>query len=202
MAVEMLSRNLSTRAGERHHELAAPLVDAPTPGERDWRLYEIVREIGRGGTGVVYEVIDQTFGRSGALNTLKERAAADGDTWERFQREALVATRLFHTNIVPVGELHETYLVMRYIEGESLASLVGADPRRSVRLVRGAALAVHYAHGQGVVHRDLKPQNLMVSRDGVRVYVMGFGLATLRGRSELEGDRGRLLGRRGVHPGG
>ncbi len=130
------------------------------PGTRLGK-YEIVREIGQGGMGIVYEAFDPDLRRTVALKVLKK---ADAD---RLRREAAAAARLRHPNIVVVHEVGPDYIAMEYLPGRAPLS------RRTLRTV---ARAVAYAHSHGIVHRDLKPANLLA--DGDRVVITDFGLAT------------------------
>jgi tetratricopeptide (TPR) repeat protein len=129
------------------------------PGERLGK-YEIVREIGQGGMGIVYEAFDPDLRRTVAVKVLK-RADAD-----RLRREAAAAAKLRHPNIVVIHEVGPEYLAMEYLPGRAPLT------RRTLQTV---ARAVAYAHSQGVVHRDLKPANLLA--DGDRVVITDFGLA-------------------------
>ncbi|MFO0888580.1 MAG: protein kinase [Isosphaeraceae bacterium] len=148
-----------------------------------WGEFQIVRELGRGGMGVVYEAYQGSLNRHVALKVLAERGHP-----ERFRREARAAGRLHHTNIVPVfgvGE-HEgrPYYVMQYIAGQGLDAVLRGhaadggpcDDREAARIGVQVAEALDYAHGQGVIHRDIKPSNILLDRQGT-VWVTDFGLA-------------------------
>jgi serine/threonine protein kinase/Tfp pilus assembly protein PilF len=141
--------------------------------------YRLMEELGRGGMGVVYHAFDPQLGREVALKVLLDRGFASAEARERFLREAHVAARLSHPNIIPVFDTGEhegkVYLAMQFVEGTSL-DRAKPGPREAVTGVRDAARAVHAAHEEGIVHRDLKPANLMLDRAG-RVYVTDFGLA-------------------------
>ena len=153
--------------------------------------YTIVRVLGRGGMGAVYLAQDHELARSVALKV----PFLNGDASEfvrRFRREARSLARLHHPNICPVHDVGEhdgqPYMTMAYIDGVSLADYLkrrGAplEPDKAVRLVRQLALALQHAHEAGVVHRDLKPGNIMMTREG-RPTVTDFGLA----RCEVAGD--------------
>jgi tetratricopeptide (TPR) repeat protein len=130
------------------------------PGRRIGK-YEIVREVGRGGMGIVYEAFDPDLRRTVALKVLKKE---DSD---RLRREASAAAKLRHPNIVTVHEVGADYIAMEFVPGRA------AITRATLAAV---ARAVAYAHAQGVVHRDLKPGNLLA--DGNRVVITDFGLAT------------------------
>ncbi len=145
-----------------------------------WGDFRIVREIGRGGMGVVCEAFQGSLNRHVALKFLPEH----GDL-ARFRREARAAGRLHHTNIVPVfgvGE-HEgrPYYVMQFIDGRGLDAVIAegkrpTDWRGVARIGLQVADALAYAHSQGVVHRDIKPSNLLIDDRGT-VWVADFGLA-------------------------
>ncbi len=229
--------------------------------------YRIVREVGRGGMGVVYEAIQESLGRRVALKTLTARPVLDAHLQKRFEREARAAAGLHHSNIVPVfGVGHEggvRYYAMQFIEGEGLdrilrqmrahrragagvpgpfaqdggavpeaelawelwsghlpagsgsgriesapgpvpdrpAGLPKAHPPRGnrpyyaavARLGRQAAEALAYAHAQGILHRDVKPSNLLLDRQGT-VWVTDFGLAKAVGEQEDLTQSGDLVG--------
>lgn len=151
--------------------------------------FRIVREVGRGGMGVVYEAEQISLKRRIALKVLRFGAVADEMAMQRFQREAETVAQLHHTNIVPIfaigSEEGVRYYAMQFIEGRDLAALV-RDPedgtRREVepREIAGwglqAAEALAHAHRRGVIHRDIKPSNLILDDDG-RIWLTDFGLA-------------------------
>ncbi|MBC7843315.1 MAG: serine/threonine protein kinase [Gemmatimonadaceae bacterium] len=150
-------------------------------GER----YLIVRELGRGGMGTVYLARDRRLDRPVALKVLPAEYAADPDLRERFLRETRMAAGFSHPNIVPVFAIEDTEDVlafaMGFVEGESLASRVTVNgpmqQRDAVRLLQDVGYALAYAHGRGVVHRDIKPDNIMIERATGRALVMDFGIA-------------------------
>ena len=147
--------------------------------------FRIVREIGRGGMGVVYEAMQVSLGRHVAIKLLREPSDLP-----RFRREARAAGRLHHTNIVPVYGVGEQggrcYYVMQYIDGRGLDQVLRARRRGGgaarptssnvARLILQAAEAVDHAHGHGIVHRDIKPSNILVDEHGV-IRITDFGLA-------------------------
>jgi len=151
-------------------DAAAPLGEDAGATLGRWRL---VREVGRGGMGVVYEAWDPELRRRVALKTFP--AGEAGELRARLAREALAAARLNHPNIAAVYEATPDYIVMQFVDGPPLSQLPRGDLRRVVTLVRDAARAVHHAHEQGIIHRDLKPQNVLV--EGDRAVVTDFGLA-------------------------
>ena len=153
--------------------------------------YRIVREVARGGMGVVYEAIQTSLNRRVALKVLPTGAILSGHAAERFAREAATAGRLHHTNIVPVYAVGEEqgihFYAMQFIEGRSLSEHLktlrrsGTAPghdyfKRVAHWGQQAAEALACAHGQGTIHRDIKPSNLLLdARDNV--WVTDFGLA-------------------------
>ncbi|HEX4936980.1 MAG TPA: serine/threonine-protein kinase, partial [Gemmatimonadaceae bacterium] len=155
--------------------------------------YRIVRELGRGGMGVVFLAQDVRLERLVALKVLPPALAGDPAVRERFVREARTAAQLSHPNIVPVYSADETrgwaYFAMGFVDGESLGerlkSLGPLPPAEAVRLLRDAAWALAYAHARGVVHRDVKPDNLLIERGTDRLVVTDFGIAHAPDASRL-----------------
>ncbi|MEO7085100.1 MAG: serine/threonine-protein kinase [Gemmatimonadaceae bacterium] len=149
--------------------------------------YEIERELGRGGMGAVYLARDVKLGRLVALKVLPPEFATQVALRERFLRETRTAASFSHPNIVPVYAIEEAddflAYVMGYVEGESMAERVHrAGPlatRETVKLLQDVGYALAYAHGRGVVHRDIKPDNIMIERATGRALVMDFGVARL-----------------------
>jgi len=135
--------------------------------------YVRVRKLGTGGMGEVWKAWDTELGRWIALKMLRVQ---DEEQTVRFRREAQTAARLVHPNIAAIYEAGENYIAMQLVDGSTLAAHPRTDRRKLADLVRHAALAVHYAHSQGVIHRDLKPANVMIDRAGA-VFVLDFGLA-------------------------
>lgn len=153
--------------------------------------YYIVGELGKGGMGVVFKAKDLALERTVAIKFLPDHFASDPDAVKRFVREARSAARLNHPNIVTVyqvGKLEESYFIaMEFVEGQSLDELIkrrNLDVYASAELMLQVVEALAEAHGQGIVHRDIKPQNIMITRSG-RAKVMDFGLA----RSSFENTR-------------
>ncbi len=144
--------------------------------------YDLVEELGRGGMGVVYKARDTSLGRPVALKFLPAEYTRDPDRLTRFLREARTASALNHPHICTVHDLKEhegrPFIVMEFIEGKTLQSLIAERPgvEEVVRVVTEAARALAAAHAAGVVHRDVKPENVMVRHDGY-VKVLDFGLA-------------------------
>ncbi len=147
--------------------------------------YRVERELGRGGMGAVYLASDIRLGRLVALKVLPPELSGDAALRERFLRETRTAASFSHPNIVPVHAVEDDgqslAFVMGFVEGESLAARVARagplDVRSVVRLLQDVAYALAYAHGRGVVHRDIKPDNIMIERATGRALVMDFGIA-------------------------
>jgi serine/threonine-protein kinase len=146
--------------------------------------YEIQKKIGAGGMGAVYLAMDSTLRRTCALKVLPQEKAGNPTLVKRFKAEARSAANLRHDNIVAIYETGEAdgylYIALEYVEGTDVANLVhkrGMIPlKRSVEMVRQVANALEHAVQQGIVHRDIKPGNLLVRRDGV-VKLADLGLA-------------------------
>ncbi len=185
-------------------EHAAWEASAPAPGSR-LGAYEIVSKLGEGGMGVVYRALDTRLNRTVAVKLLSENLA-DAAARRRFQREAKTASSLNHPHIVTVhdaGEFDERqYLVTEFVDGGTLVDWAKAEKhswRQVVELLAGVADGLACAHEAGILHRDIKPQNILVTRSGYakhadpqsdtagpgdgndRVYVAGAGLRQASG---------------------
>ena len=140
--------------------------------------------LGQGGFAVVFRAKDELLRRDVAIKVLDVQGSPSPTLSERFVREAQTIARLEHPNIVPIYEVGQQegllYIVMRCVDGPSLRQLVGAHQRLSVadagRVARQVADALQYAHSEGVVHRDVKPDNILLDKRG-RVFVTDFGIA-------------------------
>jgi tetratricopeptide (TPR) repeat protein len=163
--------------------------------------YEVVRELGRGGMGIVYAARDPALDRDVAIKVVAPNAL-DPDGLERFRREGRAAARLRHPNIVGVHALGllpggQPYLVMDLIGGESLLARVAREgqlaPAQAARLIAVVARAVEYAHERGVLHRDLKPANVLVDEQGAP-HLTDFGLALLTDRVTRLTATGEVMG--------
>lgn len=147
--------------------------------------YHVERLLGRGGMGAVYLARELRLDRSVALKVLPEGVAHDVALRDRFLRESRLAASFSHPNIVPVYAVEEQddllAFAMGYIEGESLAERVARNgpltAREAVRMLQDVSYALGYAHARGVVHRDIKPDNIMIERATGRALVMDFGIA-------------------------
>ena len=163
--------------------------------------YALEREIGRGGMGIVYLARDLKLERQIAIKTLPPHLAADPTVRERFIREARTAARLSHPNIVPIHRADEiggqVFFVMGYVEGDSLAQHIRTRRRlpasEVVPVLRDVATALAYAHGRGVIHRDVKAENILIEHTTRRALVTEFGIARLAEATPLTAT-GQVLG--------
>lgn len=150
--------------------------------------YKVISKLGAGGMGAVYRAMDVELDKLVAIKVLPPHAIHDEEAVERFRREARVAASLEHPNIVTIyrfgSEQRLCYLVMRYVEGESLADRLMATPRlpikEALRVIYEVASGLKCAHDKNLVHRDIKPANILLSHEG-EVLVADFGLAKQAG---------------------
>jgi eukaryotic-like serine/threonine-protein kinase len=169
---------------------------APVAGER----YRIERRLGGGGMASVHVGRDTELDRAVAVKLLADNLAGDTEVRERFVREAQVAARLAHPNVVAVYDAGEEdgrpYIVMEYVEGETLADTLRRrgplPPEEAVELVAQACAGLEHAHAAGLVHRDVKPQNLLLRADGT-LKVADFGIARATEGTRLT-QAGTILG--------
>lgn len=157
--------------------LPPEVLEAAAAGAKQIAQYILVRELGQGGSGTVYAAWDRKLGRWAAIKVLNHITEENS---ARFLREAQMSSRLSHPNIVPLYEAAEAeegrpFLAMKLVSGRQL-STVHLDVKQACEVMRDVADAVQYAHDNGVVHRDLKPQNLMLDDEG-HVWILDFGLA-------------------------
>jgi serine/threonine protein kinase/tetratricopeptide (TPR) repeat protein len=168
---------------ELSFELELAEINVP---DRDWRLgnYQIIEEIARGGMGVVYRARHLPSQRIVALKRVLTYHSDSQETLARFQREAQAAASLEHPNILPIYDVGTTedglpYFSMKLAAGGSLQNVrdqFGGEPQRSAQLIVKVARAIEFAHGRGVIHRDLKPGNVLLDSGGEPM-VADFGLA-------------------------
>jgi predicted ATPase/tRNA A-37 threonylcarbamoyl transferase component Bud32 len=174
-----LSPHVTLAAGDTRGPSVAAIGPIPVP---EIPGYEIIREIGRGGMGVVYRARDQKLSRHVAIKFLPPEFTRDVNRLQRFLREARTASSLNHPHICTIHALGEhegrPYIVMEFIDGHTLKAVADRKPELDeiLRIFAQAARALAAAHEAGVVHRDIKPENIMVRDDGY-VKVLDFGLA-------------------------
>ncbi|MFP5379576.1 MAG: serine/threonine-protein kinase, partial [Vicinamibacteria bacterium] len=146
--------------------------------------YRLLGRLGAGGMGEVMLAEDTRLGRRVALKRLTTDADAGPDARDRLLHEARAAARLNHPNIAAIYDVLDldgrAFIVMEYVEGETLVHLIEREgplaPEEAARVTEDVARALHQAHGQGILHRDVKPHNVLVSREG-HVALTDFGLA-------------------------
>ena len=153
--------------------------------------FRILEKLGEGGMGAVYLAEDTELDRKVALKFLPEQFASDHDALARFKREAKAAATLNHPNIITIHEVGEhngkPFIAMAYIEGDLLTDAIGENrvsTDRAIDFALQICSGLEKAHGVGIVHRDIKPDNLLVDRDG-RVKILDFGLAKVHGVTGL-----------------
>lgn len=179
--------------GTDHGVKSPPGTNAPppTPEEigRHFPDLEILELLGQGGMGIVYKARQIKLDRLVALKILQAEAAKDPSFAERFSREARTLARLNHPNIVGIYDFGESdglyYFLMEYVDGANLRQVESAGrltPEQALQIVPRICDALQYAHEEGIVHRDIKPGNLLIDRRG-RVKIADFGLAKLLGKS-------------------
>lgn len=181
------------------------MPDSSQPADADLRAlvervlagsYEIDREIGRGGMGIVFRAKDTRLKRTVAIKLLPPELAFRLEIRSRFLKEAETAAQLSHPHIVPIYSVDEreglVFFVMQYVDGENLAVRLAtrgpAPPDEARRILREVADALAYAHGRGVIHRDIKPDNVLLTKDEQRALVTDFGIA----RAITDGGDARL----------
>jgi len=155
--------------------------------------YEVVQLLGTGGMGQVYQAVDTRLGRHVALKLLQDRLAGDPGALGRFTREARAASALNHPNIVTIYDIGESeagrYIAMEFVSGRSLRTLAASQMQGAelTALARQIAQALAVAHEAGIVHRDVKPENILLRDDGL-VKILDFGIARLVGGPVMDGS--------------
>src|SRR5215813_13107815 len=181
----LLLEGLETKGEASRETFESILVEANVT-DTQWRLghYEILEEIGRGGMGVIYRARQQHSRRIVAVKRILAHQLNSHETLVRFRREAEAVASLDHSNILPIYEVSESeeglpYFSMKYATGGSLrtaAPTLRSKPRECVRVMAKIARAIAYAHGKGILHRDLQPGNILLDESGEPL-VSDFGLA-------------------------
>ncbi|MEM1418527.1 MAG: serine/threonine-protein kinase [Myxococcota bacterium] len=175
----------------------------------DLDKYKVLRRIGEGGMGLVYEAVHTVIKKRVAIKVLRQDFSSRPEVVERFKQEAISASRIGHANIVDISDFGTTpdgssYFVMEFLAGEDLANLISRegtlDMRRAVHILKQCCRALGAAHAKGIVHRDMKPENIFLTegddgRDFVKI--VDFGIAKM---SEVDGDGtpGRKLTKTGM----
>src|SRR5271170_6816328 len=185
---------------KRRPSIAYPYQATLEPGMLLAQRYEVVEILGQGGMGAVYKATDRELNRTVAIKVIRPDLARDRGIVDRFKQELLLAHQVTHRNVIRIYDLSEAdgmkFITMEYVEGDNLLTLIHQkkkfSPEETVEIIQQVCKALEAAHAVGVIHRDLKPQNVMRDRTG-RILVMDFGLArTLEGDGMTQG--GALVG--------
>jgi predicted Ser/Thr protein kinase len=163
-------------------------------------MYDIERELGRGGMGAVFLATERQLGRKVAIKVLPPAFTFGAGAIERFKREARTSATLDHPHVIPIYRVAEKdtllWYAMKYVEGHTLTDVLEREPTlsftRAADVVRQVAEALQYAHDRGVIHRDIKPGNILVGPDGW-IVVTDFGIAKATGTVSITGS-GSMLG--------
>jgi serine/threonine-protein kinase len=174
------------------------ITQVPTPPHDRFDKYEVIRRLGRGGMGTVYLARDPALDRLVAIKVLRD-ALLDDELLERFMREARAAANLRHENLITIYEVgqqdNQPFMAMEYVDGESLDKVIAAKQpltlTQRLDYVEQICAGLYHAHCAGIVHRDVKPANIMIDRHRV-VRLLDFGIAHVEG-SAMTGD-GAMIG--------
>lgn len=189
------------------HDAVGNVSASFLPGRNIGNRYVIIRLLGEGGMGAVYEAFDEKLGVAVALKTIRRPTGSDDrqvtEAQERrFKRELLLARRVTHKNVVRIHDLGEVdgmlYITMPYVPGNNLAAMLAREGRlpveRALQIAREVAAGLAAAHEAGVVHRDLKPGNIMIEADGAHALIMDFGIARSASVPSATTQTGAILG--------
>jgi len=186
------------------HRSATETIQIPikelTAGGTFANRYQIIEELGKGGMGRVYKVLDKEIGEKVALKLLNPQIAAESKTIERFRNELKTARQISHKNVCRMYHLSKEegapYIIMEYVRGEDLKSMIrmmgSLSPGQTVSIAKQVCEGLSEAHRLGVIHRDLKPQNIMIDRNG-DVKIMDFGIARTLQAKGITGE-GIMIG--------
>jgi serine/threonine protein kinase len=155
-----------------------------TPGQYFGKRYQIIEEIGRGGMGRVYKAVDKELNKVVALKMIKPELSDTAAMVQRFKKELVLAREVTHKNVCRIYDLGEVrgirFISMQYIKGQDLKGFIKQSGKltteKAIDITRQICVALQAAHDEGVIHRDLKPQNIMLDSKG-NAYVMDFGIA-------------------------
>ena len=163
--------------------------------------YKLEEFIGKGGMAMVYRALDQRTGHSVAVKILRPEFNGDAEFLHRFEREAAAASKMNHHNIVNLldmgqeGECH--YLVMEYVKGKTLKEIIAEKgplpPQIAAQIAIRILSALQHAHANGIIHRDIKPQNIMILRDGT-AKVTDFGIARVSDSKDMTTNQANAFG--------
>jgi eukaryotic-like serine/threonine-protein kinase len=201
--VEFLSADAGSREQARDPLLALThqIGDGLQPGQKLAGRYEIIETIGSGGMGIVYRAMDLELSEPVAVKTLRPEFVSDSTALARFKSELRLARRISHRNVIRTHDLGETngmyFITMEYVEGTSVKALITERGRLPVHatlpIARQLCRALEVAHEQGIIHRDIKPHNMVLAPNGV-LKVMDFGIARLLGRTQGMTQTGMVVG--------
>ncbi|MCI0694715.1 protein kinase [candidate division KSB1 bacterium] len=192
-----LAKDLRKRY-QQIEELAAALKNVEVT-ETTFKNYRLLKKLGAGGMGEVYLAEDMELGRKVALKFLSEQYTANPEFKARFKREAQLAAKLNHPNIVTIYEVgehqHRSYIAMEYVEGEALKDRIARAKlplKEALDLMAQICAGISKAHRAGITHRDIKPANILINLDG-QAKILDFGLAKMQGVSGLT-KSGAMMG--------